>query len=231
VEAAVTRASVPIWLANVEGAVLPAVFLYGILLLGVTVGARRAAETEWADVDSMSALVAGVGLALGVLAIIGPSPLIGLSVIYLVTGVIALRRPQFLQSVRGALVVACVSTLAVGGVLLGAGLLDPRFGNLAPTVAHAMVFHLPLAVTPAFGLGVTGSGGRPSRWSTVTAVVGGSVAFMLAGAVFVPFEFRPWGLLLGTLGGAVFAAVLGLPLSILAVCRSTTGDPESQRPD
>lgn len=224
VSAAVAMASVPIWLANVEGAVLPAAFVYAILLLGVTVGSRRAAETEWADVDSISTLIAGVGLVFGILAVIGPATLIGVGTLYLAVGVIALRRPRLFRSVRGTLVVGCVSTLAVGGVLLGAGVLDPRFGNLAPTVAHAMVFHLPLAVAPAFGLGVTESGGHQSRWATVAAVTGGCVAFILAGAVFVPFEFRPWGLLLGTIGGAFLAAIFGLPLSILAVCRSTTDD-------
>jgi len=224
VEAAVTMASVPIWLANVESAVLPAVFVYGFLLLGVTAVARRAVKTKRTDADLLSSLVAAVGLAFGVLAVLGSASLIGVGVIYLVVGMIGRRKPHFFQSVRGTLAVAAVSTLAVGGVLLGAGSVDPRFGNLAPTVAHAMVFHLPLAVAPAFGFGVTGSGGRPSRWATVTAFAGGSVAFLLAGAVFVPFDSRPWGLLLGTLGSAVFAATLGLPLAVLGARQSTATD-------
>jgi F0F1-type ATP synthase assembly protein I len=40
--------------------------------------------------------------------------------------------------------------------------------------------------------------------------------------VFVPFDSRPWGLILiFTVGGAILAALLGLPLAVLAVRRWT----------
>lgn len=224
VAAAVTMASVPIWLANVESAVLPAVVVYGFLLLGVTAVARRTVKTKRINGDLLSGVLAAIGLGVGVLAVIGPASLIGLGVIYLVVGLIGRRQPRFFESVRGTLAVAAVSTLTVGGVILGAGSVDPRFGNLAPTVAHTMVFHLPLAVAPVFGFAVTDSDGQPSRVATVTAFAGAGVAVLLAGAVFVPFDFRPWGLLLGTLGGAVFAAILGLPLAVLGARQSTTAD-------
>jgi len=227
VDAAVASATAPIWLDNVQAFVLPALVLYGLLLAGLTAGARWATDSS-IDVDRAATLVAGLGFAGIVAAILAevmhePSWFAGLGAIYLVTGAVALVRPDALRSVRGALAVAVASVLGVGIVLLGVGLVDRPFDNVAGTVLRGMVFHFPLAVIPAFGLAVARADERDDLRSTALAFGGALASFALAGMVFVPFDSRPWGLILiFTVGGAILAALLGLPLAVLAVRRWTT---------
>ncbi|POG54141.1 hypothetical protein AUR65_015825 [Haloferax marisrubri] len=79
-----------------------------------------------------------------------------------------------------------------------------------------MVFHLPLSVAPVFGLAVARAETNDNPRLTVLAFVGALVSLALAGMVFVPFDSRPWGLaLIFTVGGAILAGLLGLPLAIL----------------
>lgn len=222
--AALTIATAPIWLDNVQAFVLPAVVIYGLMLAGVTAGARWAADVS-INADRVAAVVAGIGL-IAVLAAVAsellnePSSFAGLGAIYLVTGGIAVIRPSSLRSVRGALTVAATSVLAVGLILLGLGLVTRPLEHVAPTVLRGIVFHLPLAVAPAFGLAVARAHEHGNRRSTVLAFVGALASLALAGMVFVPFDSRPWGLILiFTVGGAILAGVLGLPLAVLAARR------------
>ncbi|QLG27428.1 hypothetical protein HUG10_07640 [Halorarum halophilum] len=233
VDAALTIATGPIWLDNVQAFVLPAVVIYGLLLAGVTVGARWAADVSL-DANRVAAVIAGIGLVTVLAAVLttlqtGPSSFAGLGAIYLVTGGIALLRPRSLRSVRGALTVAVSSVLAVGVILLGLGLGTRPFEYVAPSVLRGMVFHLPLAVAPAFGLAVVRATEHGNRRSTVRAFVGALASLALAGMVFVPFDSRPWGLILFlTVGGAILAALLGLPLAVLAARRWANTQPGSE---
>lgn len=233
VDAALTIATAPIWLDNVQAFVLPAVVIYGLLLAGVTAGTRWAAAVSL-DANQVATAVTGIGLitvlaAVGTKLLTGPSSFAGLGAIYLVTGGVALIRPRSLRSVRGALTVAVISVLAVGSILLGLGLVTRPFEYVAPTVLRGMVFHLPLAVAPAFGLAVARADEHGTRRSTALAFVGALGSLALAGMVFVPFDSRPWGLILFfTVGGAILAALLGLPLAVLAARRWANTPPRGE---
>ncbi|MFO7834507.1 MAG: hypothetical protein R6V31_10785 [Halohasta sp.] len=216
VDAALTLASLPIWLSNVRDIVLPGAVVYGLVSVGLAAATRWTVETP-TDAGRFAAAVAGAGVLGALAAAVGllPATLLGVGVLYAEIGLAGLVRPDWLRSVRGALAVGLAALLAVGGILLGLGAVDPRFADLAPTVAHAMAIHLPLAVAPAFGVGVLG-GGLMSR-STAAAVAGAIVAFVVAGGAFVPFDSRPFFLILFVLPFIV--ALLGLivlPLSVLA---------------
>ena len=216
VTAALTLASLPIWLSNVRDIVLPGAVVYGLLAVGLAAVTRWTVETP-TDAKRFAAGVAGAGIlcALGTAVGVFPATLLGIGVLYAEIGLAGLVRPDWLRSVGGALAVGLAALLAVGGILSGLGTVDPRFADLAPTVAHTMAVHLPLAVAPAFGVGVLG-GDFTSR-STAAAVAGAVAAFVVAGGAFVPFDSRPFFLILFIL--PVFVAFLGLlvlPLSVLA---------------
>ena len=220
VDAAVASATAPIWFDNIQAFVLPALVVYGVLLAGVAVSARWSSDTSL-DADRVATVVAGIGLVGIVAAILAeimhePSGFGGLVAIYLVTGALALLRPQIFRSARGALTVTSANVLGVGIALLGLGLMDQQFNQVAVTVLRGMIVHLPLAVAPAFGFLVA----RGDRRSTTFAFIGALASFALAGMVFVPFASRPWGIILiFTVGGALLAALLGVPLAILATRR------------
>ena len=241
VDAALALASLPIWLSNVRDIVLPAAVVYALVLSGVTAVVRWTVWTSTevdqsipgvnqplfdtdrlpSDVDWFAAGITGIGLAVGLLAAFRllPSTLLGVGVIYFATGAAAVARPDWLRSVRGALAVGLAATLAVGGVV-GLGVVNPRYTGFAPTAAHAMAVHLPFAVAPAFGLAVDGEGVEVTR-STVAALCGGVAAFVVAGAAFVPFDFRPSFVILFVLPVLIVAVgVLMLPLSLLAASLS-----------
>ncbi|WP_147299512.1 hypothetical protein [Haloferax sp. Atlit-6N] len=220
VDAALSIATAPIWLDNVKTFVLPALVVYGLMLGGVTAGARWGAYSS-SSARRIAKTIAGVGLV-GVLAATAsaianePSSFAGLAVIFLVIGGTAVVSPRSFRSLRGALAVAVVSVLAVGVTLLGLGLISRPLGDVAPAVFRGMVFHLPLSVAPVFGLAVARAETNDNPRLTVLAFVGALVSLALAGMVFVPFDSRPWGLaLIFTVGGAILAGLLGLPLAIL----------------
>lgn len=226
VAAALTMASLPIWLGNIWIVVLPAAFVYGILLIGVAAVARRAADSALAP-DRLAA--AGVGFGVWLLGMVVfdalPATLGGVGTIYLIAGMAGWRRPDLLGSTRGALAVGLASMGGVAATLWGLGVVDAR-SALAPTVVHAMVTHLPLAAAPAFGHAVRRRGGSASNAMIVAGFAGGIVAFLLAGGVFVPFNVG-WSLFMtfGTLGAAVAAALFGLPLAMLGACQPTATTP------
>ncbi|MFC6938679.1 hypothetical protein ACFQE8_01735 [Salinirubellus sp. GCM10025818] len=233
-DAVVALSTAPIWLDNLAAFVLPALVLYGLLLVGVAGVSMRAAEASL-DPDRIAGFVAGLGLV-GFLAagLAGatnePSWFAGLAAIYLVTGSIALARPATLRTTRGALALAAASTLGVGVVLSGLAVVDPVTDG-ALTVLRGMAFHLPLAVVPAFGLAVARDAAVEDLRSLTLAFAGALVSFALAGAVFVPYGSRPWGLvLILTLGGAVLAALLGLPLAVLAARRQAEAGRRGRAP-
>jgi len=124
-EAALTVASLPIWLDNLWSYVVPAVFGYGILLTGVAVGARRAADTEF-SVDRLAAVVAGSGGAFLGLAAFGvlPATLVGVGAIYVIVGGITWYRPELLRSTRGTLAVGLASLGGVATTVWGGWLLQ-----------------------------------------------------------------------------------------------------------
>lgn len=225
-DAVVALSTAPIWIDNLAAFVLPALVVYGILLVGVAGASIWAVGTSF-DPDRLAGLVAGLGLvgivAAGLAEMMSePSWFAGLAAIYLVTGGIALTRPATLHTTRGALAVAAASTLGVGIVLSSLALVDPSSGGSA-TVLRGMVFHLPLAIVPVLGLAAARDAAVDDLRSLALAFVGALVSFALAGAMFVPYDSRPWGLvLIFTVGGAVLAALLGLPLAILTVRRQTS---------
>jgi len=224
-QAALTMASLPIWLGNIGSFVLPAVFVYGLSLTGVTVGARWAVDTA-PDTDRLAAIIAGIGgVIIGIAASsLVPATLAGLGVIYLVVGVSAWLRPNLLRSVRSALAVGFVGTIAVGITLAGLDGVDTSFASRISTAGYAMAIHLPLAIAPAFGLAIGQTEESNSARTTVAAFAGACTAVLIAGMVYIPFDARPFGLIIVfTVGGAVFAAFVGLPLAILGACQSSTG--------
>jgi hypothetical protein len=203
-----------------------AAFVYGILLIGVAAVARRAADSALAP-DRLAAVGVGFGVWLLGMVVFDalPATLGGVGTIYLIVGAAAWHRPDLLRSTRGALAVGLASMGGVAATLWGLGVVDAR-SALAPTVVHAMVTHLPLAVAPAFGHAVRRRGGSASNARIAAGFAGGIVAFLLAGGVFVPFDVG-WFIFMtfGTVGAAVAAALFGLPLAMLGACQPTATTP------
>ena len=219
VDAALWLATFPIWLGNVCSYVLPAALVYGLCLAGVAATARWAATEATAAGDRIAVGVAGLGGLCLLVATVGESTFrilfAGLGVLYLVAGGAGIRRPEWLRSVRGTLVVGTVGLVAVGGVVVGIG-----FGSRRLDLLGWLVYFLPLAVAPAFGLAVTRATADENRRSTGLAFAGAVAPVVLAGMVFVPFDSQLWGLvLLITVGAAMAAALFGIPLALLAACQ------------
>jgi|AntDeeMetagen681_2_1112603.scaffolds.fasta_scaffold00422_3 hypothetical protein len=219
VDAAVWLASFPIWLGNMTSYVFPAVLVYGLCLTGVSATARWAAAEMTDTVDRISVAIAGLGGLSLCIATVGESTFTilfgGLGVLYLVVGGTGMYRPRWLRSVRGTLAVGIVGLVAVAGVLMGVGL-----GSHPVEQLDWLVYFLPLSVAPAFGLAVTRAKARGSRRSTLLAFGGASATVMLAGVVFVPFDRQLWGLVVViAVGGAMAAALFGIPLALLAACQ------------
>jgi hypothetical protein len=231
VAAALALATAPIWLSNLRAFALPAVVVYGVLLVGVGAGARRATGSVLAP-DLFARSVAGAGVAgivvAGMATVVDESAaFVGAAAVYLVVGTVATVRPRRLRSTRRALGVGAAALVAVAVATAGIDLLGGDTGRLVERAARAAAIHLPLAVAPAFGLAAS----RRDRRTTVLAFAGAVASLAVAAAVFVPFATRPWGLLLVfTVGGAIAAAALGTPLAALAARErgAITRDPERE---
>lgn len=226
VDAALTLATAPIWIDNIQTYVLPAVAVYGVLLLGVAVATRQVAMTA-VNPDRFAMAVAAigaVGVVVGGLAPMVDQPgwFVGIAAIYLVTGTAALVRPGTLRSTWRALGVGVAGLAGVAVVLGGLSLAGRGFGfglgvGTFPPALRGILFHLPLGVAPAFGVGLARGVRRGPRRASLGAYLGALASLAIAGAVFVPVASRPFGLvIIFTVGGAVLAAVFGLPLAALA---------------
>lgn len=237
VDAALALATAPIWLDNVAVFVLPAVAVYGVLLVGVAAATRRVAATDAdpARVERGVAAVGAVGVAAGLVATVlgAPGSFVGVATVYLTTGGLALARPRWLRSVRGALGVGAAGLALLAAVQLVVGGGFGATGRSLPAALRTAAVHLPVAVAPAFGVAVARAARRGDRRATAGAFLGALLALGVAGGVLVPYGTRPWGLLLVfTVGGAILAAVLGLPLAALGARRwAGDGDgPSAGRP-
>lgn len=232
VDGALALATVPIWLDNIQAFVFPAVVVYGVLLAGVAVATRRVAtvEVDPGRFATAVAAVGAVGVVAGVLAPAFDQPgwFAGATAVYLVTGIAALVRPDAFRSVRGGLGVGGASLAGIGAVLGGVSLAGGGVGvalgvgggvgsSSFVSLIRGVVVHLPLAVAPAFGIALARASRHGSRRASLGAFLGALASLAVAGAVFVPVASRPFGLvIIFTVGGAVLAAVLGLPLAALA---------------
>lgn len=221
VGAALTLASLPIWLDNVLAFVLPAVVVYGLLLKGVAVTLRRAATTTIAP-RTIAASLTGLGLGGLVLAALlratgGPAWFAGGCVVYAICGGVGLRYPSALRSVRGTLLVAGTVALALGGMILGLSLATGWPERTARAMVDWAVIHAPLSGAPAFGLAVAQADARRDGRLLVRAYLGALGTVALAGMALVPFDTRLWILVLvPSLGAALLTAVFSVPLAILA---------------
>lgn len=228
VDAALALATAPIWVDNLQTFVFPAVVVYGVLLVGVAVAARRGGTID-VDPDRFATGVAAagaVGVVAGVLAptVDQPGWFAGAAAVYLVTGTAALLRPDAFRSVRGALGVGVAGLAGLAAILGGVSLAGGGFGigiggvgGSLGAMLRGVVFHLPLAIAPAFGVALARARHRGSRRASLGAFLGALASFAAAGAVFVPVASRPFGLIiLFTIGGAVLAAIFSLPLAVLA---------------
>lgn len=233
VDAALALATAPIWLDNVAAFVLPAVGVYGVLLLGVAVATRKVATTG-IDPDQFAiavAAVGAVGVVAGVLAptVDQPGWFVGVAAVYLATGTAALVRPAAFRSAGNALGTGVASLAGVAVLLGGLSLAGRGFGvgvggGALVSVLRGTAVHLPLAVAPAFGVVLARATRRGRRRASLGAILGALGSLAVAGAVFVPVASRPFGLvILFTVGGAVLAATFGLPLVALAA-RQWTND-------
>lgn len=232
VAAAVGLATAPIWIDNVVTFVLPAVVLYGLLLGGLLYGVRRGATGDPERVARLVTALGAIGIAGAVgaqltdeLAFFG-----GLGAIYLIVGVVALRRPGVLRSVRGTVAVAAWGLVAAGVVVN----LVERIGSSSPTLEWTLrliAYHLPVAVAPFLGLAVARTADGWTRWQIGRAYLVGVGSFLLAGMVLVPVDRRPFGLvILFTVGGAILASILSLSLAVLSA-RLWTSEPAGETGD
>lgn len=234
VDAALALATAPIWVDNIQAFVFPAVVVYGVLLVGVAVAARRVGTSD-VDPDRFATGVAAagaVGVVAGVLApaVDQPGWFASAAAVYLVTGTAALLRPDAFRSIRGALGVGVASLAGIAAILGGVSLAGGGFGigigavsGSLGSMLRGVVFHLPLVIAPAFGVALARAGRRGSRRASLGAFLGALTSLAAAGAVFVPVASRPFGLIIVfTIGGAVFAAIFSLPLAALAARQWTS---------
>lgn len=219
VDAALALATAPIWLDNVRSFVLPTVLVAALLAAGVAAAARRIGETDL-DAGRFAAVVAGLGalgvLTAGIAAVLDePSWFVGVAAVYLVTGAAAARTPERLRTVRGALDVGAAALLVAGSALLA--LEAAARGSVSWLgTARGIAVHAPLAFAPAFGAALVGRSGT-DRALLARAYVGLLATVAVAGMVFVPYDSRPWGLVLMLMLGATVVGALGtLPLAGLA---------------
>jgi len=225
-DAAVALATAPLWLENVKLFVLPPTAVYGVLLLGVVAATRRC---RTGDPRRLAGIIAGLGLVGIVVAAVAqtsyePGWYGGLAAIYLVTGTIALRRPDRLGSVRGALEVAVVAALGAGLVATAIEPVVWTDGGSAQAVLEQTAYHIPVAIAPAFGLTVAGPRSARTPRSVASGFCGAVFLFSLAATVRVPVATRPFGPLIVIVGvGAVVSALAAVPLAVLAV-RVRSGD-------
>ncbi|MFD1588116.1 hypothetical protein ACFR9U_14120 [Halorientalis brevis] len=226
-DAALALATAPIWLDNVMAFVLPAAAVYAGLLVGVSALTWRVRASAIPQ-DEFALGIVGLGVLGLVIAGFGaldngPVWVAGPALIYLITGSVAAVRPACLRTLRGCLGVAAASMVGVIGLTVGYGLGDPATEKVILGALYGATFLLPVVIAPAFGLEI-------ARDRQVHAILGGTIAFALAGMVFVPYDSRPWMLVLMlTVGGAIAAAVLSLPLAALTarVSTATESNPES----
>lgn len=231
VDAALALATAPIWVDNVQAFVVPAVVVYGVLLLGVAGAARRVATVD-VDPDRFAtgaAAVGAIGVVAGVIApaVDQPGWFAGAAAVYLVTGSAALVRPDAFRTIRGALGIGVASLTGIAAVLGGVSLAGGGFGvgavsSSLVSMLRGVVFHLPLAVAPAFGVALARADRHESHRVSLGAFLGALASLAAAGAVFVPVASRPFGVIvLFTFGGAVLAAIFGFPLAALAARKWT----------
>lgn len=219
VDGAVALATAPIWFGNVQSFVVPGLAVYGLLLVGVAAATSVAGR---GGTNRFGGIVAGLGLVGVAVSFVAqfvdePAWFGSLAAVYLVTGVVARRRPDQLRSIQGALRVAVLSVFAAALVIHGHSLLGGPAGWEAVRSLERAVYHLPIAIAPAFGLAVARTREHKSPWEAVGAFGGAASTFLLAGMVFVPVATRPHGLvIIATVGGAILAAALSLPLAVLA---------------
>jgi len=225
VDAAVALATAPIWIENVKLFVLPPTAVYGVLLLGVAAVAHRAGPGERRRLGRGIAVLGLLGIVAAAIAQRQHQPAWfgGLGAVYLVTGVVARRRPALLSTIRGAVAVAAGAAVAAGLASLAIEPIWYLNAGLPLSVVEQAAYHLPVAVGPAFGLAVAPGTTRRVR-RIFGAFAGALVVFLAAGALLVPVASRPFGIIVVvTGGGALLSALLAVPLAVLAVGVSQRG--------
>lgn len=220
-DAALALATAPIWLDNVRTFVLPTVLVYALLLLGVAALVRKAqhssVEPEHLALGVVGLGVLGLVVGLSSAVVDGPVWAAGVALPYLIAGSVAAVRPDIIRTYRGCTAIAVASVLAIVGLTLGYGVTDAATDSVLRGILYGSALSLPVAAAPLFGLAVARGADPESSRHNRRPIVGGTIPLLLAGMVYVPYDSRPWGVvLLLLLGGAVVAAVATVPLAALS---------------
>ncbi|WP_255150479.1 hypothetical protein [Halorarius halobius] len=208
----------PIYLDNIRTFLVPTALAFGLLAAGGLTVARYGGSRV--DPETAGRAVAGLGVAATLAALVGgvvwestnnAAALVGLTGLAVLLGGVAVVRPRWLRTARGAALTGAAAALGCAGVAtLGSWV---TLAGPVPATAGGLVswwtFLLPVALSPAAGLLV--AQGRPvAGWGLLVA------ALVVAGAVFLPVATRPFGLLLFAMfAGAALAAVAATPLATL----------------
>lgn len=220
-DAALALATAPIWLDNVRNFVLPTAVIYALLLGGVAVLVRYVRDSSVQPEHLALGVVSlgTVGLVAGIpgTVIDGPVWAMGVALPYLITGSVAVVRPDTLRTYRGCTAIGMASLLAMTGLTLGYEITTRTTGSVLVSVLYGTALSFPVAVAPAFGVAVARRADQETTRHGWVPIVGGTIPVVLAGMVYVPYNSRPWVVFLVVLlGGAVGAAVVTHPLAALS---------------
>lgn len=211
--------TLPIYLDNLRGYVLPSTLLFGVLV-GMGLGGVRGTGRDRASGLGRGLFAVGLAVALGslTLQLVGRMPAVGVTVagaaLVAVLGWVAVARPDRYRAARPA---ARVGLVALAGVLIAVlpviVAFAPPFAPPLPVILGTLWLQLlPVALAPAAG--VLASRAHVRSFALGWALLVGAVA--LAGAGFVPIEYRPFGaLIVFMLMSAIVAAVVVTPLAAL----------------
>jgi hypothetical protein len=230
VTGATALSTAPIWLGNLGTFVLSTMFVFaGVLFVGVA-GVDGLLSSGRAVSPQQVAALGGIALA-AVPVVPNGSWLVGVAAVYLVVGGAGTVAPRLLRSLRGTAALALASLVAVAGAYVG---LEAALGGpvgFGPT-AELAVYHLPVAGGLLVGHALAGYRAGDRLRAALFGAAVTLTAWLVAGAVYVPFASTPFGLIIVVMGfAAVAAAITAAPLVALTARTPEGRTAEPRGPD
>ena len=214
---ATTLATLPIVVAVLGSYHLPALLLFGVVLLGVAVAVRRLCPRFTPALPAQALVGVGVIGLLWSLAGMGLAGRVamGFAGVALATGGLSLARDDVSPTTLG---VAGLVGLVLGAVAVAVTLPGNYPSSRVWTLAGRTALLLPLVVAPALGAALRADRLRATAIPGLLALA----AFLLGELVFLWPTERPFGAVILLLGGyALAAAALSAPFLLLGATRES----------